>query len=94
VETQPSRDRQGAEAAGKKVNPMKVKKLRERMAEVELQVAALESEIAHHEAALGDFKSVEETTRLSDLVTTRRSELETRVKEWEGLSAEIDGSAS
>ncbi len=77
--------------AGKKVNPMKVKKLRERLAEVEQEVSALELEIAQHEAALGEFKSAEETTRLTGLVAARRGQLETRVKEWEGLSAEIDG---
>jgi cell fate (sporulation/competence/biofilm development) regulator YmcA (YheA/YmcA/DUF963 family) len=69
---------------------MKLKKAQDRLKEVEQQVAALESEIAGHEAALADFKSVEETVRLNDLVTARRKELETRVAEWENLSAELD----
>jgi hypothetical protein len=56
-------------------------------------VAALESEIAAHEAALADFKSVEETVRLNELVTARRKELETRVAEWESLSAELEANA-
>jgi ATP-binding cassette subfamily F protein 3 len=87
----PSRDSNGA-GAGKRVNPMKLQKLRDRMAAVEKQVAALESEIAGHEAALGDFKSVEETVRLNDLVTARRGELESRVAEWEQLSADLEAS--
>ncbi len=74
----------------KRVNPMKVKKLQDRLKEVEQQVAALESEIAQHEAALADFKSVEETMRLTELVTARRTELETRVAEWEELSAALE----
>ena len=57
---------------------------------MEKQVAASKSEIAQHEAALADFKSVEETVRLNDLVTARRRELETRVAEWESLSAELE----
>jgi ATP-binding cassette subfamily F protein 3 len=77
----------------KRVNPMKLKKLQERMREVERQVAALESEIRQHEAALADFKSAEETMRLADLVSARRSELETRVAEWEKLSAAVEASA-
>ena len=77
----------------KRVNPMKLQKLRDRLAAVEKQVAALESEIAGHEAALADFKSVEETVRLNELVTARRKELETRVAEWESLSAELEASA-
>jgi hypothetical protein len=36
---------------------------------------------------------VEETVRLSELVTARGKELETRVAEWESLSAELDTSA-
>ena len=55
---------------------MKLQKIRDRLAEVEKQVAALESEIAQHETALAAFKSVEETVRLNDLVTARRRELE------------------
>jgi ATP-binding cassette, subfamily F, member 3 len=84
-----SRDSNGA-SAGKRVNPMKLQKLRDRLSAVEKQVAALESEIAGHEAALADFKSVEETVRLNELVTARRGELETRVAEWERLSAELE----
>jgi ATP-binding cassette subfamily F protein 3 len=74
----------------KRVNPIKLKKLQDRLKEVEQQVASLESEIAQTEAALADFKSVEETMRLNDIVTTRRTELVSRVAEWEELSAEIE----
>ncbi len=80
-----------ASHGGKKVIPLMVKKLRERLAEVEQDVSDIESEIAQQEAALGSFKSAEETARLTDLVAARRGQLDTRVKEWEGLSAEIDG---
>ncbi len=77
----------------KRVNPMKLQKLQDRLREVETEVASLESEIAQHEAALADFKSVEETMRLTELVSARRSELETRVAEWEELSAALEASA-
>jgi len=86
----PSRDSNGAGSSKARVNPMKLQKVRDRLAAVEQQVAALEAEIAQHEAALADFKSVEETVRLNDLVTARRRELESRVAEWESLSAEIE----
>ncbi len=77
----------------KRVNPMKLKKLQDRMREVEQQVTALESEIGRHEAALADFKSVEETVRLNELAAARRKELEARVAEWEELSAAVEASA-
>jgi ATP-binding cassette subfamily F protein 3 len=74
-----------------RVNPMTLQKLRERLKEVEYEVASLESEIQQHEAALADFKSVEETTRLTASLTDRRSQLETHLAEWETLSAKLDG---
>ena len=77
----------------KRVNPMKMKKLQDRLREVEEKVAALESEIARHEAALADFRSVEETMRLNDLVTQRRTQLESTVAEWEELSAALETNA-
>ena len=75
----------------KRVNPMKLKKLQERLRTVELEVASLESEIAQHDAALADFKSVEETVRVSEVVAERRKQLEARVAEWERVSAELEG---
>jgi chaperonin cofactor prefoldin len=70
---------------------MKLKKLQERLRTVELEVASLESEIAQHDAALADFKSVEETVRVSEVVAERRKQLEARVAEWERVSAELEG---
>ena len=55
-------------------------------------MASLESEIARHDAALADFKSVEETVRVSEIVAERRKQLEARVAEWESVSAELEGS--
>jgi ATP-binding cassette, subfamily F, member 3 len=85
-----SRDPKGA---FKRVNPMKVEKMRGRLHAVEQQVAALESEIQQHEAALAEFSSVEETVRLNELVTAQRKELEARVAEWEELSSELETNA-
>jgi hypothetical protein len=39
---------------------------------------------------MSDFKSVEETMRLTELVSLKRSELESRVAEWEELSAGLE----
>ncbi|HXP83423.1 MAG TPA: ABC-F family ATP-binding cassette domain-containing protein [Bryobacteraceae bacterium] len=77
----------------KRTNPMKLRKLQDRLKEVEGRVAQLESEIAQHEAALADFKSVEETMRLSELVSSRRNQLDATVAQWEALSAELEASS-
>jgi ATP-binding cassette, subfamily F, member 3 len=87
VDPKANRERDGG---AKRVNPMKLQKARQRLKQVEEEVSALESEIAQHEAALGDFKSTEETLRLAELLSARRSELEQRVAEWEELSAELE----
>ncbi len=79
-----------AEEHKKRVNPMKIQKLRDRLKALEGEVTRLESEIAQAETAMGDFKSVEETQRLSDLVTTHRATLENRLAEWEELSAQLE----
>jgi ATP-binding cassette subfamily F protein 3 len=65
----------------KRVNPMKVKKLQERLRAVEQEVAPLESEIAQHDAALANFTSMEEAVRLSEIVAERPKQLEARVAE-------------
>jgi ATP-binding cassette subfamily F protein 3 len=75
----------------KRVNPMKLQKLRTRLREVESEVASLELEIAQHDAALADFKSMEESVRISEVVAERRKQLEARVAEWESVSAELEG---
>jgi ATP-binding cassette subfamily F protein 3 len=80
-----------ADDSKKRVNPMKLKKLQERLRAVEQEVATLESEIAQHDAALADFKSMEETMRISEIVGERRKQLEARVAEWESVSAELEG---
>jgi len=85
----PSRDGNGA-GPGRRVNPMKVQKLRDSLAAVEKKVAALEAEIAQCESALADFKSVEETVRLNTVLVARRTELDARVAEWERLSADLE----
>ena len=74
----------------KRVNPMKVKKLQDRLKAVEQEVASLESEVAQHDAALADFKSMEETVRISGIVAERRKQLEDRVAEWERVSKELE----
>jgi ATP-binding cassette subfamily F protein 3 len=79
-----------SENGAKRVNPIKRQKLQERLGSVEKEVAALESEIARHEGELADFKSMEETMRLTELVTQRRKTLEARLAEWEELSAELN----
>jgi len=74
----------------KRVNPMKLEKLKTRLREVEQRVAELESEIQQHEAALADFKSADETIRITAVLEARRKDLEQSVAKWEELSAQME----
>jgi len=76
-----------------RVNPMKAQKMRDRVKELEGTIASLESEIRQHEGALVDFKSADETVRVSALLDQRRKDLEERVSEWEELTSELEASA-
>ena len=72
--------------SGKRVNPMKLKKLQDRARELEMQIAALEAEIATDERSLANFVSAEETMRLSTQVEKRRATLNALLAEWEEAS--------
>jgi ATP-binding cassette, subfamily F, member 3 len=77
----------------KRVNPMKLEKLKTRLSQVEKRVAELESAIAQDEAALADFKSAEETMRVAAALESRRKELAQSESEWEELSSEMEAIA-
>jgi ATP-binding cassette, subfamily F, member 3 len=78
------------EARNKRMNPIKLRQLEDRQSDIEAHVSRLESEIAEHEAALGQFVSVEETQRRTDLLSVRRSEMETLLAEWEEVAQTLE----
>jgi ATP-binding cassette subfamily F protein 3 len=82
----------GTTAAGssKRLNPIKLRQMQERRGAIEVAVTKLEAEIADCEAALSNFVSVEETTRVSALLDLRRAELEKLMAEWEEVVEAIE----
>jgi ATP-binding cassette subfamily F protein 3 len=73
-----------------RLNPVKLQKMKDRHREVEKKVANLEEEIARNEAALIDFKSVEETLRLNHLIDEQRTSLQKLMDEWEEVAELIE----
>ena len=73
-----------------RLNPIKLRQMRERRREIEEEVTRLEAEIADYEAALGNFVSVEETRRVGDLLDARRGDLEALLGEWEQVALAIE----
>jgi ATP-binding cassette subfamily F protein 3 len=79
-----------AKPPAKRINPIKLRQMRDRLKELEQEIARREAAIAGHEEALTHFVSAAETERLSRLLAQGRKELEKMVAEWEGLSTELE----
>ena len=79
-------------AGGGRLNPIKLRQMKQRRQAIEDEVTRLEVEIADYEAALANFKSVEETIRLSELLAARRSDLTALMSEWEQVAELIETS--
>jgi ATP-binding cassette subfamily F protein 3 len=80
----------GPEKAARRVNPMKVQKLKERCGSIEGDIARAEGEIKTLEAELNDFKSAEESLRIVRLLDEHRAKLDQLMAEWEELTASIE----
>jgi ATP-binding cassette subfamily F protein 3 len=91
AESAPVEESVSAAAPAKRLNPIKLRQLRDRATEVEAEIASLEADIAGHEAALADFKSAEESIRVSALLDDRRRRLAALLAEWETVSQQIEG---
>ena len=83
-----------AEDKPKRVNPIRLRQLKQRCQAIEEETASLETEIAQIERELAVFKSTGETLRLTDRLASRRALLESLLAEWEELSQAIEGAAS
>ncbi len=73
-----------------RLNPIKLRQMKERREEIEEEVTRLEAEIADYEAALANFVSVDETRRLTALMEARRNDLNAVMAEWEKVAQAIE----
>jgi len=76
------------------MNPILLRQLQERAVALEQEIARLETEIAGYETALAHFKSPEETRRVVAALDQRRSDLESRLAEWEEVSRQVEEGGS
>jgi ATP-binding cassette, subfamily F, member 3 len=77
-------------AADKRLNPIKLRQMKERRRAIEDEVTRLEVEIADYEQALANFKSAEESVRVNDLLCARRADLAGLMAEWEEVAQAIE----
>jgi ATP-binding cassette subfamily F protein 3 len=79
-----------AKTAATRLNPIKLRQMKERSHAIEDEITRLEVEIADYEAALGNFVNVEETRRVHELLDARRADLEALMIEWEDVAQSIE----
>jgi ATP-binding cassette subfamily F protein 3 len=78
------------DAKSKRLNPIKRKQMEDRVKELEAEISHAETAIAECEAALQTFVSVEETTRVTQALDSRRAELQSHLAEWEELGQALE----
>ena len=79
-------------AGASRLNPIKLRQMKDRRRAIEDEVTRLEVEIADYEAALSHFTSVEDTKLNTELLAARRADLEALLKEWEEVAQAIEAS--
>ncbi len=80
-------------ARQRRINPIKLRQLKERYAEIEEEITRLETGISECETALQTFVSAAETAHWTELLTIRRKQLDGLLKEWEELSNTLQTNA-
>jgi ATP-binding cassette, subfamily F, member 3 len=76
-------------AKAKRLNPIKRKKMEDRIRELEGEIIRAETVIAQCETALQDFVSAEESQRQSQELDERKTAHAALIKEWESLSRSL-----
>jgi ATP-binding cassette subfamily F protein 3 len=82
----------GPVEAKKRLNPIKRKQMEDRIHELEEKIGQAESAIANLETALQNFVSADESQRQSQKLDQRKASHAALIREWEGLSEELQES--
>jgi ATP-binding cassette subfamily F protein 3 len=74
----------------RRLNPIKLRQMKERQRAIEDEVTRLEVEIADFEAALSTFQSAEMSIEIAELLESRRKDMKDIMTEWEEVSEIIE----
>jgi ATP-binding cassette subfamily F protein 3 len=74
----------------RRLNPIRLRQMQERLAFVEEEIPRIEASIAGTEQSLGNFVSVEETERLTRLLDSLREQHDSLTAEWEELMLQLE----
>jgi len=75
----------------KRVNPIRLRQMQERLTQVEEELPRVEGWVAETEQALGVYVSAEETQRLTEVLQVLRDRQAELTSEWEKLATEVEG---
>ncbi len=76
-----------------RLNPIKLRQMKERRRTIEDEVTRLEVEIAEYERELANYKNPETTIEVNDLLNARRLDLDNLMTEWEQVAETIEANA-
>lgn len=74
----------------KRLNPIKLKQLQDRLRFAEDEMPRLEEQISQHEMDLGTFRSAEESQRIVAAIADLRTRHEQLMTEWEEVSLQLE----
>jgi len=74
----------------KRLNPIKLKQLQDRLIFTENEMPRIEEQITQHETDLSTFRSAEESQRLSNAIAELRAKHEALMHEWEEISIALE----
>jgi ATP-binding cassette subfamily F protein 3 len=80
----------GSAAKARKLNPIKLRQMQDRLSFVEEEIPRCESAIAVTENSLGSYVSADETQRLSAALANLRDQHATLSSEWEELMLQLE----
>ncbi|HEY6446779.1 MAG TPA: ABC-F family ATP-binding cassette domain-containing protein [Acidobacteriaceae bacterium] len=87
----PVAEPEAAQAHAKRVNPIKLRQMQERLAQVEAEIPRVDGWVAETEQALSVYVSAEETQRLTEVLAVLRDRQAELNSEWEELSLQLQG---
>jgi ATP-binding cassette subfamily F protein 3 len=74
----------------RRLNPIRLRQMKDRQRSVEDEITRLEVEIADFEAALSNFQSAQHSMDIAELLESRRADMKALETEWEEVSEIIE----
>jgi ATP-binding cassette subfamily F protein 3 len=74
----------------RRLNPIKLRQMKERQRAIEDEITRLEVEIADFQQALSNFQSAEMSTEIAELLESRQNDMKNLLAEWEEVSETIE----